>query len=243
MNLPAVPARWDDKWPLCIITGEPVTPAQAEQIILRTTTYLSTNDRDWERTAHRLLGLHHWEDITDEIRNTPGALRKLFQADDDARDRLGMLRLGYLYQARISSMHIDGFHGWCDWDGTIRSTDSIGKWPSENEVTEDWAMIAEAFPYLDITSQVVSLAYSEKSYTAMPLPKGRVWGTWHIKGGGVTFDPEATTLMDLPDQEQRELDINEFLNRVEHITIEALAGVMQRTRAALNAERKGLPCA
>ena len=50
-----------------------------------------------------------------------------------------------------------GPKGWCDWEGNIACRNyNIGKWPTAEEVTEDWLAIAAAFPYLELRAQVIT---------------------------------------------------------------------------------------
>lgn len=131
------------KWPRLIVVGDKVTEEQAEEIILRTTSYLSTNSRGFERMAAEILGIPI---------SKYGILDML-----PFRDRVGGLSLEYLGNHRIASSWIGGPHGWCDWDGHIGcSVFNIGKWPSFAEVNEEWAMIANAFPFLRLRAQLIT---------------------------------------------------------------------------------------
>ena len=59
-----------------------------------------------------------------------------------------------LHKAMASS-YIGGPHGWCDWQGQIFTNSyNIGKWPSTQEVYEEWRCIATAFPFLSLKCQL-----------------------------------------------------------------------------------------
>lgn len=136
------------KWPLLLVKGEPVTEQQANEILVRTISPwgLSVNDQDWNRTTGRILG------ITVDKHGSHD-----YQSTKAVSERLGVLDLEYLYTSRIASAWIGGPKGWCDWDGRIGCNNyNIGKWPSEESVTDDWATIAAAFPYLVLTAQLVT---------------------------------------------------------------------------------------
>ena len=130
------------KWPRLLVVGERVTPEQAEEIILRTTTHFMTNEREFEAEVVRVLGCSMTKYGSVVL--------------TDFRKRMNALELSYLDNHRIASCWIGGAHGWCDWDGTIGCTTyNIGKWPSFEEVDEDWSTIAKAFPFLRLRSQLV----------------------------------------------------------------------------------------
>ncbi|PWI16039.1 hypothetical protein DI272_19095 [Streptomyces sp. Act143] len=136
------------KWPRLLVTGQPVTEEQANDILIRTANLwlMHTNDREWTAIVGEVLGMENgphgfW---------TPDSTKA-------AVERLRCLDLEWLYTSRIASSWIGGPHGWCNWDGTIGSTNyNIGKWPDVESVTEEWQQIAAAFPYLDLRAQLVT---------------------------------------------------------------------------------------
>lgn len=134
------------KWPLLLVRGEPITEAQANEVLIRTNFWGGgTNDRDFERDVLALAGIE-----AGEYRWPTYDSVKAFNRRHD------VLELLYLYNSRIYSSYIGGPHGWCNWDGTIGCANyNIGKWPSVEEVTQDWEKIAEAFPFLNLVAQLV----------------------------------------------------------------------------------------
>lgn len=137
------------KWPGMIIVGDNVTPEQAAEILLRTDENLpdfqyAGNDKKYAAKVQEIFGpTPSYEDENyDEVFAT--RLKKYKKLD-----------LGYLGNSRIISCYVGGPYGWCDWDGTIGSSETnIGKWPSVAEVAEDWGNIAEAFPFLNLRCQL-----------------------------------------------------------------------------------------
>lgn len=76
---------------------------------------------------------------------------------DKAKAAVGQLDLQYLYNSRILSSWIGGPHGWCDWNGYIRCSNyNIEKHPSVEEICKEWQVIATAFPYLNLKSQLIT---------------------------------------------------------------------------------------
>lgn len=139
------------KWPALVVVGEPVTVDQAAEILVRTDHWsISTNDREWERLVRQTAGLP-----PDRMNVKMEELRELWAAEDRFRQSIGKLNLEYLSNSQIASCYIGGPHGWCDWAGRIGcSSYNIGKWPDTASVFEEWRIIAEAFPYLRLWSQL-----------------------------------------------------------------------------------------
>jgi len=166
------------KWPRLLVVGLPVTEEQADLILVRTTHLPPfTNDKAWERVITTALA-----DVgaPPEPAYTAGSDVRLawYRAFREWEQRAGILSLGYLHNDRIASAWIGGPHGWCDWDGTIGcGTSNIGKWPSTEEVTDDWAAIARAFPFLDLTAQLLE-----------DEGEGQLCGQWRVRGGQVEYD-------------------------------------------------------
>ncbi len=161
------------KWPRLIVIPErpePLTREQANEILLRTNgPYFHTNDRAWEKAVADVLGI-------------PMSLKHLagfsywdmpYSAAAEWYKSIGGVGLHYLVNSRIMSSWIGGPHGWLDWDGNLGcSTWNIGKWPSYEEVQEDWSAIAAAFPYLDLHAQLIT-----------DEGEGEVAGQWRVVGG------------------------------------------------------------
>jgi hypothetical protein len=159
------------KWPGMVVVGQPVTPDQAAEILIRTDRFdFHCNDRDWNGQLIKAVGL----DFSQKFPHYD------YNEMDDVRNFLRVLNLQYLHNDCIASSYAFGPHGWCDWRGQIGCNSyNIGKWPSVEEVQADWQLIAEAFPYLDLTCQLFSGEYCEDGIR--PLVAFRV------KDGTVNF--------------------------------------------------------
>lgn len=138
------------KWPAFVVQGNAVTREQAAEILVRTNHwYVSTNDRQWAREVYSIAGIsleerEHYIDVDLESLETFNAA-------------MGVLRLEYLTNSQIASAYIGGPHGWCSWSGNIGCASyNIGKWPSVRTVLREWTLIAEAFPFLRLRSQLFS---------------------------------------------------------------------------------------
>jgi hypothetical protein len=175
------------KWPRLLVTGEPVTEQQADEILVRTDDWwLTSNDHAWAVSA---LAAQFGRPMPIDWAAPSKDHGERLQRDDEWRKSFGILPLQYVDNHQIMSAWIGGPHGWCDWAGRIGcSTYNIGKWPSVEEVTDDWGMIAAAFPYLDLTAQLVS-----------DEGDGEPCGQWRVLGGKCTFEPEPTERICLVD--------------------------------------------
>lgn len=150
------------KWPQMIVTGKPVTVEQAKEIIFRTDRFMTDaseysggNARDFNAAYRTKAGL----DLLMEERTYPEG-HKYMSTDWEKQERLyekaGFISTGYVHNDWASCAFIFGPHGWCHPNGTIAFADNVGKWPSIEEVYQDWAAIAHAFPFLDINVTLMS---------------------------------------------------------------------------------------
>ena len=161
------------KWPRLIVVGENVTREQANEILVRTNNWawFTANDKEWEGMVRNLVGAPMDFMEAKEQGVDFWAEQKSFIA------KMRMLDLEYLNNSRVMSSWIGGPHGWCDWDGTIGTSEyNIGKWPSIDDVLEEWTTIANAFPYLKLTSQLVP----DEGAAGMSVVR------FEVENGGVT---------------------------------------------------------
>lgn len=150
------------KWPQMLVTGKPVSIDQAKEIIFLTddfftnaSDYSGGNDHEFNRNYRKLAGLNQ---LQVEKRYPEG------HAYNDAdwgrmyamRNAIGVLSLEYIGNDWASSSFIGGPHGWCHPDGTISFGDNVGKWPSIEEVLDEWVGVARAFPFLDLHVTLMS---------------------------------------------------------------------------------------
>lgn len=203
-------------WPRLLVVGEPVTPEQADDIIVRTTCLYRLYCND-ERFMHDL------QDAFGLVRSPLGfATTPSVRA---AATELGSLNLTALTMYRVYSMWIDGPRGWCDWDGRIgcnaynlaRSTDPA-------DVTAEWARIAAAWPYLDLRAQL--LGGDDADADRAPFAQ------WRVLDGRVTEETPGPRIT-----EPTELDPEAVYRRLlaggeRGVTLSRLRAAIARTRAA-----------
>jgi hypothetical protein len=182
------------KWPAIVVVGDSVTAEQAAEIIIRTNTYLYSNEREFVNQAKALIygltlddpseydaDVKAIEKILGISAQGPG-WNKIYEYREAREKELGVLDINYLSNHRICSAWIGGPHGWCDWDGTIGCHNyNIGKWPTVEEVYHEWCTIAKAFPFLELRCQLMNHEASCEEMAEIPGPvvefrvsKGRV---------------------------------------------------------------------
>jgi hypothetical protein len=150
MNFPGLP-----KWPAIVVVGENVTLEQASEIIIRTNggLWFSCNDHEWEKMLYEALNVK----LTGDYPRPDYADLELAQGVYSVLEEVE-----YLSNDRIASCYVGGPNGWCDWDGTIGVNDkNIGKWPSCEDVFEEWKTIARAFPFLNLQCQLFDKEHCE----------------------------------------------------------------------------------
>jgi hypothetical protein len=130
------------KCPFVWITGDAVTPEQAKEIIRRTDVFFATCPSKQDDTAEvalkQRLGMPFFVDGTWPLAESWGLPLELF------------------YNRRVLS-EFNGFGGWCDAVGRIELTDTVGKWPTGEEVLRELEVIATAFPFLRMTVHVAGV--------------------------------------------------------------------------------------
>jgi hypothetical protein len=196
------------KWPALLVQGEKVTPEQAKEILIRTDSFsFSSNDEAFSSELNNIVyGVKgkSWS-LTENLQKKFGFdWSQACNYTEEKRTEVGNLDLQYLYNSRIVSSWIGGPKGWCDWDGNIQTSNyNIGKWPSIEEVYDEWDVIARAFPFLKLRAQLMNCEACE---TDAVDPKPVV--EFIVKNGRVTMiEPESQLL------EMKEIDFKgRFLN-------------------------------
>lgn len=150
------------KWPQMLVTGKQVTVEQAKEIIFRTddfltdaSTYSGGNAQRFNDAYRKLAGL---ELLQFERTFRDGHTYTSFDWDKQRElcERLNIIRTKYVENRWASCSYIGGPHGWCSPAGVISYSDNVGKWPSIEEIIDDWTTIAQAFPYLDLHVTLMS---------------------------------------------------------------------------------------
>lgn len=159
------------KWPMMYTTGVPVMIHQAEEIIRRTDYSLNEwfggNDYFWRKEVQTKLG-QPIELSYEEEKEMSGALKATIYTQklnemQVWREKWNSIRTDYVTNSWVSCSYIYGPHGWCHPDGQIGFVDNIGKWPSVEAVVEDWKVLCDAFPFLDVAVTLYDGEFCEDS--------------------------------------------------------------------------------
>lgn len=137
------------KWPQMMVTGKQVTLEQAKEIIFRTDRFLvdtfdisGGNARNFNEWYRKEAGLTEFKRVKD--------FHRRFLLQDALRKRCGHVGTNYVSNDWTSCAFIGGPHGWCSPQGVIFYRDNVGKWPSVQEIFDDWTLLARAFPFVDL---------------------------------------------------------------------------------------------
>ena len=173
------------KWPALLVVGTPVTREQAMEIILRTDNlYFSSNDNQFNKQLNEYFydvkitdSFYGGENkaIAKKLGVEENNWNSIYEYKDSKEKEINALSLSYLSNSRIVSSWIGGPHGWCDWNGNIHTRNyNIGKWPSVEEVYNDWVQIAKAFPFLELTSQLLNSEAGEDEVEVRAVVEFRI---------------------------------------------------------------------
>lgn len=147
------------KWPQLIITGTPVTPEQAFEIIRRTDTFLTNpeggfgNRKTVMTMLRRQLGFGARLDLQDEW--SAKYPNEFYWSSGHSLNSiiagcLGAIVLQYQSNHWGATSYAGGPHGWITVDGQIGYRQNIGKHPGLDEVIVEWEDLTDAFPFLDM---------------------------------------------------------------------------------------------
>ena len=134
------------KWPAIIIRGPSVPKEVAARICVQTSHIpYATRDDDDEKhivdTIRVAFGMTAEYDIKDTDR-----LAKDFGVMTDA--------LAYFSTNCYDNRHSLSESSWITWDGRISFDSNVGKWPTSDDLFQEWVMIATRFPELKLTADV-----------------------------------------------------------------------------------------
>jgi hypothetical protein len=150
-----------------LVTGKPVTQEQAKEIIRRTDRFLVSgfggNDHNYDQKLGELLKMPHTLHFGRQGYRNPHAFDpeketypENWERTEVWKEAWGCVETEYVSNDWISCAFIGGPHGWCHPDGMIGFVDNVGKWPDWESVFNDWKMLAEAFPFLDVAATLFS---------------------------------------------------------------------------------------
>lgn len=147
------------KWPQMIVTGPRLREDLALEVIRRTDSWFVSgygcNDRDGDRRLAQRFRMPHYHDYAIQ-RPADFNWSAFYERGDRWQEAWGAIRTQYVHNTWIGSSFIHGPYGWCHPDGQIHYVDNVGKWPSIEEIRDDWQTLATAFPFLILTVTLMS---------------------------------------------------------------------------------------
>jgi hypothetical protein len=151
------------KWPTMRVLGERVTPDQAGDILICTAPWFVSFPKEggWEHEA-RLIAKEYGMPLQPAYPHG-GDHSKWFQTTwhswmpvfNDWRTKHGVLEI-MSEDGPCNNLISTTYRAWINWDGLIAGNFSIGKWPDQDDVAEFFANVAERFPYLALTADLLS---------------------------------------------------------------------------------------
>lgn len=151
------------KWPQMLVTGQTVTDRDTiieillltDSFLTDTSQYSGGNNHAFNLMYRTKAGLEYVgkferyikeNNITlnDDFKYFSYEFEKLLKAE------LGVIDTEYVSNRWASSCFIYGAYGWCSPEGKILYTDNVGKWPSTEEIVEEWEFIAKKWSFLNI---------------------------------------------------------------------------------------------
>ena len=149
------------KWPQMIVTGTTLPEEQALEIIRRTDRFFSWpsgNNHPFIKEAVQAVKMPQRPKGDDA-----DTLQQYWSADEAWKKKWGLIETEYVTNSWVSCSFVGGPHGWCHPDGTIGFADNVGKWPSVEEIYNDWALLAKEFPFLELEVTLMDRESCEES--------------------------------------------------------------------------------
>lgn len=151
------------KWPQMIVTGSPVLQSQAEDIIFRTDSFLTSlspheggNNDKFNKYYREISGI---EELHLRVKED---FDNYWEVSTKLQEELNFVETQYVHNDWASCCYIFGPHGWCSPKGEITYVDNVGKWPEPEELLKDWQTLATAFPYINLYVTLMNGEYSEE---------------------------------------------------------------------------------
>jgi hypothetical protein len=186
------------KWPQMKVRGRKVTKEQAEEIIVRTDTFITNgycgNDRTFRERFDQTFGIPAepkfppFREVRDPVEDEAYSYgwRVRLEATGRFNRSLKTITTEYVHNSWMASAFIFGPTGWCHPDGTISFSHNVGKWPSASELLKEWKKIAKAFPFLVLEAVFMTGESCDEANDSVPAFVVRV-----VYGRATAFPPSV----------------------------------------------------
>lgn len=228
------------KWPNLIIRGKPITVDQAKEVIFKTDNYFydshkgfsnwATDRLTWYRDRAGLRMLDIYGEMVHEAldkRNEDGATQSLndelnfpnlYSIHDRLTKALGVEKfeeeIQYVRNDLADSCYVGGANGYVDANGTISFDRNVGKWPSVEEIHNDFRIIAEEFPFLEMYASLYDAEQCERDEKPVNLVVSFIISNGKVIIGDMDFNLDSydSSLPDYGDDDEMEFLKNNILN-------------------------------
>lgn len=181
--------------PHIVIDGEHMTIEQAKEILLKTDTFFmgrgGSPDEALDNSLLSAIG------ITTPHREWKGTGKTL--------------SLKYLTNKYIATSHVFGIRGWCHPDGTVFYSENIGIAPTWEDIYNECATLAEAFPFLNMRLWLFNFGIGEDEFLSKEQKKNCLGG-FEISGGDVRLLAEEEFIA-ADDERCKHIGLQERTNR------------------------------
>ena len=188
------------------MSGEPVTPEQADEIIRRTDSFFTWgcgNDKGRLAEIRRILRMP--EEPTHGCK--PEEFRSYWDASERFKEEWGLLRTEYIHNDYVASSYIGGANGFVQLDGVVLHTKNVGKYPSGEGILRELETIATAFPFLKAEAVLMN---NEHCVEGLEPVIG-----YRISGGAVSvFDPDEGLWATVPPPQGEEPSVAQAMQRL-----------------------------
>lgn len=177
--------RYLPKWPAMFVYGARVETEQAKEIIRRTDTFFYYPDGKDSKFLRSMADNFGWRVDRWSMRSLNPDRDKHTEILNQWLVRWEYIELEYIRNDWISSLFVYGPNGWCHPDGIIQYAFNVGKWPSVEDLYNEWSKVAEAFPFLSLRVQL-----HDRESTVLNTTENTQVVAMEIENGKVKFLPD-----------------------------------------------------
>ena len=151
------------KWPWMIVTGKSVTIEQAMDIIVRIDGNACPGDQIYnlhDQVKRDFISRSGADEIS-KIARYENRQSDIWRLNGEFLRAIKYIELEYICTYNIFSSYIYGNHGFMSSTGKIAYANPIGKYPSMEEIMNEWKTVANEFPFLDLNVTISDQTYDE----------------------------------------------------------------------------------
>jgi hypothetical protein len=177
------------KWPVLIAAGPDLSPEKAMEILVATTQWgvlLDLHDwkREWSIAVMEILGMTQDPEFHGMV--DPDSVIRF-------HERIGLEPLNYVGNQQIVAPGEETGEGWLTTGGAVgsRGTYLLAKRPRLADVHREWALLADRFPELTMSVQLLEVDHEPEPSQLRDLHAG-----WRLEGGKLSGLPSGDLVAD-----------------------------------------------